>query len=133
MTVFCDTSGLYALLDADTAEHPRAATIWARLRAESADLVTSNYVLVECAALIQRRLGMAALADFQRAIVPLLDIVWIDAATHARVMQALLTARNRLLSLVDCASFAVMRERGIRRAFAFDRHFTEQGFGPVDR
>jgi predicted nucleic acid-binding protein len=32
------------------------------------------------------------------------------------------------LSLVDCASFEVMRLHGIRKAFAFDKHFREQGY-----
>jgi predicted nucleic acid-binding protein len=41
---------------------------------------------------------------------------------------ALLAARRRKLSLVDCASFTVMRQAGARLAFAFDRHFTEEAF-----
>jgi|GEM_PF-2518604 len=32
------------------------------------------------------------------------------------------------LRLVDCSSFQVMRQLGIQRAFAIDRHFREQGF-----
>jgi len=43
-------------------------------------------------------------------------------------MGALLTAAARDLSLVDCVSFAIMRERNLDTAFAFDRHFTQQGF-----
>lgn len=39
-----------------------------------------------------------------------------------------LTANRRQLSLVDCVSFTVMRERGIKTAFVFDDHFEEQGF-----
>jgi predicted nucleic acid-binding protein len=37
-------------------------------------------------------------------------------------------ANRRSLSLVDCVSFVVMRQLAIRDAFAFDRHFEEQGF-----
>lgn len=133
MIVYCDTSGLYALLDADTDEHARAAAIWGRLRAQRHELVCVNYVLIECLALIQRRLGLQAVVDFQRAIVPLLDIEWIDAVAHERIVQAMLTAHSRHLSLVDCASFDVMRRRGIATAFAFDRHFAEQGFDVLDR
>jgi predicted nucleic acid-binding protein len=40
----------------------------------------------------------------------------------------LLAAGRRQLSLVDCASFAVLRAEGQREAFAFDRHFQEEGF-----
>lgn len=31
-------------------------------------------------------------------------------------------------SLVDCISFIVMRERGIKQALTFDRHFDQAGF-----
>ena len=31
-------------------------------------------------------------------------------------------------SIVDCAIFIMMEERGIREALAFDRHFEQAGF-----
>jgi len=42
-----------------------------------------------------------------------------------------LAANRRQLSLVDCVSFAAMRESGIEHYFAFDEHFDEQGFTMV--
>jgi len=39
-----------------------------------------------------------------------------------------LAARRRGLSLVDCASFEVMRRTGLRAAFAFDPHFEKFGY-----
>lgn len=41
---------------------------------------------------------------------------------------AVLTAGRKRLSLVDCVSFTVMRELGVRRALTLDGHFAEQGF-----
>jgi len=35
---------------------------------------------------------------------------------------------DKRYSLTDCVSFVVMRERGIAEAFAFDRHFEQEGF-----
>ena len=60
--------------------------------------------------------------------VPALEIVWITESLYQRAMAALLAAAKRGVSLTDWTSFEVMRERGIERAFAFDRHFAEQGF-----
>lgn len=57
-----------------------------------------------------------------------MKIVWVDEATHSLAMTALLAAQRRKLSLVDCASFAVMRMKGSQVAFAFDQHFAEERF-----
>jgi predicted nucleic acid-binding protein len=46
---------------------------------------------------------------------------------------AVLLAARLQLSLVDCASFEVMRRAGLREAFAFDAHFAASGFGLVPR
>jgi len=94
-------------------------------------LVTTNYILVETLALVGRRLGMAAVRDFQTDFASVLDIVWVDRLLHERACAALLAAGSRDLSLVDCVSFEAMRQLGIRTAFAFDEHFARQGFACV--
>lgn len=40
MTVFVDTSALYAVLDRDDANHERARQTWTQLLQESANLLT---------------------------------------------------------------------------------------------
>ena len=40
----------------------------------------------------------------------------------------LLAEGRRKLSLVDCVSFELMRDKGRHTGFAFDAHFNEQGF-----
>ena len=61
-------------------------------------------------------------------MLPWVNVVWVDEVLHQTAMAGLLVARRRDLSLVDCASFAVMRRLGLRRAFTLDGHFAEQGF-----
>jgi predicted nucleic acid-binding protein len=128
MTVFADSSALYAVVDRTDADHHQAAVTWHRLVAEGVVLMTSNYVLVETSALLQRRLGVEALRDFQEQVAPLLRVVWVGEAVHASAVGAVLAASRRKLSLVDCVSFEVMRESGVRAVFCFDEHFREQGF-----
>jgi len=41
----------------------------------SPTLVTTDYVLVETAALLQHRLGMAAVRSFHKNVVPVLEVV----------------------------------------------------------
>ena len=128
MSVFVDTSALYAVLDADDANHAAAAAEWHRLLGSSVVLVTSNYVLLETTALLQHRLGLEAVRIFHHDVCPVLGIEWIDENTHRAGMSSVLTTSQRKLSLVDCISFALMGELGIRQVFAFNRHFSEQGF-----
>jgi predicted nucleic acid-binding protein len=128
LNLFVDTSGLLAVLDADDMRHSEAEAAWRQILTSDDNLVSTNYVLVETLALVQRRLGMEAVRAVEGDIVPVLEIEWLDAEIHNRAMQTLLTASRRRLSLVDCTSFEVMRRRGIVRAFALDPHFAEHGF-----
>lgn len=131
MSTFVDTSALLAVLDADDARHARATRTWARLLSGGARLVTTSYVLVETFALAQARLGLEAVQTLHADIVPVLQVIWIDEVLHRTAMTALLTARKRDLSLVDCVSFEAMRQAGAAEVFAFDRHFVQQGFSIV--
>jgi len=128
MSVYVDTSAFLAVLDADDANHEPAKQTWTGLLRARETLVTSNYVLVETFALVQHRLGMEAVRTLQEDVVPVLHVEWVGEELHQQAVGALLAANRRNLSLVDCASFAVMRRLGLRRAFAFDGHFSEQGF-----
>ena len=128
MRIFIDTSAIYALLDRDDIEYKKAKKIWIDLLHSENILITSNYVLVESFALIQNRLGLEAARGFQEDIIPLINIEWISPDTHKSGVSALLAASKRRLSLVDCISFEVMHNLGIKTIFAFDPHFAEQGF-----
>ena len=128
MTAFVDTSAFYAVLDRSDTNHIRAHVTWRRLIEEDFVLVTSNYVLLETAALLQGRLGIDAVRSFHADIVPLLQIEWVDEASHRAAAEVTLTAGRLKLSLVDCVSFQVMRQRAVDVAFCFDEHFREQGF-----
>ncbi|MHC1727401.1 MAG: type II toxin-antitoxin system VapC family toxin [Syntrophobacteraceae bacterium] len=128
MTVFADTSSLFSMLVQDDYMHVRARLNYEHFRQSNTQLVTSSYVLLETMALLQRRVGLEAALDFDRNIVPLLDVIWVDEVWHDRAMQRLRTERNRRLSLTDCLSFEIMEELEIPTAFTFDGHFRERGF-----
>ncbi|MGH7571770.1 MAG: type II toxin-antitoxin system VapC family toxin [Gemmatimonadota bacterium] len=123
-----DTSAVYAVLDRDDDMHPRAAEAWRELLEDSESLLTSNYVVLESFALVQRRLGMEALRVLAGDLLPIMSVEWVGQEDHRTAAQAVLAADRRNLSLVDCASFQLMRRIGVQAAFAFDRHFEEQGF-----
>jgi predicted nucleic acid-binding protein len=128
MTVFVDTSALYAVLDADDEEHASAKDTWVALLENRDGLQTDNYVLVETLALLQSRLGMPAVHKFTTDILPVLNIFWVDEGVHRSAHHALLVSARRRLSLVDCVGFEVMRRLHLDTVFCFDLHFAEQGF-----
>jgi uncharacterized protein len=126
--IFVDTSAFYALLDADDQNYAQASEIWRDMIEAEEDLVTTNYVLVETFALIQNRLGLEAVRQFQDDVVPVLTVEFVTQEIHRLGIAAVLAASRKNLSLVDCISFEVMRDMGIKSAFAFDDHFPQYGF-----
>lgn len=131
MTTFIDTSALFALLDKDDANHEKARTTWVEVLAEEKPLIATNYVLVESFALIQHHLGLAAVRTLQEDILPVVRVEWVTDSIHRAGVSALLVASSRNLSLVDCVSFEIMRRTGIKAVFAFDPHFSRQGFNCI--
>ena len=130
MTVFVDTSALFALLDAEDAGNAAAFPAWSSGIDDCAGFVTTNYVLVETISLVQRRLGIDAVRILIDEMLPMIDTLWVTDADHTAALNALLAAGRRQLSLVDCVSFTVMRRMGIRDYLGLDPHFEEQGFTP---
>lgn len=131
MTTFVDTSAIYAVFDRDDENHARAVRSWNELLDGDRTLMTNNYVLVETSALLQHRLGLAALRAFHQDVVPLLTVDWIGQQRHQAGVEAVLAAARKKLSVVDCISFQTMREYGVRQAFCFDQHFRQQGFETI--
>lgn len=129
--VFADTSALFALLVATDANHRRAALAFQGLERRGAALVTTSYVLVEMYALLARRVGIDGVRRFRAGLSPLLDVVWVDDVLHDAALDLSLERNRSRISLVDAASFLVMRANGIAEAFAFDGHFLTAGFALV--
>lgn len=132
MTVFIDTSAFLALLDASEQNHVHAQRIWIQLVEQDRQMFCTNYVVSETVALVQNRLGMNQLRAFHENVFPFLNVIWVDETLHDTGMTAVLTANRRQLSFVDCVSFAVMHQSVLDTVFAFDSHFTEQGFNILD-
>jgi predicted nucleic acid-binding protein len=128
MSVFADTSGIYAVFDQLDANHSRAMDAWKDWLQRRERLFTNNYVLLETASLLQKRIGVAAVRGLHEDVVPLLRVEWVSEEQHHAGVAAVLAASRRQLSLVDCVSFQTMRQHGLRIAFCFDSHFREQGF-----
>jgi uncharacterized protein len=126
VSVFVDTSAVFALLDAGDSNHERALRATESLLGE--ELVTHSYVVVELVSLVRRRLGADAAARLIDDILPALEIADVDASLRSRALAAFRAAAGSDVSLVDRTSFEFMRQRGIRRVWAVDSDFATEGF-----
>jgi predicted nucleic acid-binding protein len=128
MNVFLDTSALFATLVQNDYMHVRARETMECLLEQNATLLTTNYVLLEAIALLQARVGLESARRFHHEFVSILNIHWIDEKLHEKAFRRLELRGRREISLVDCTSFVYMEDTGIPHAFAYDKHFSEEGF-----
>ena len=133
MVIFVDTSAFYALLDEDDDCHQRAAETFIALREAGAQLVTSNYVVAESCALIQKRLGMKIAGMYRSGLLAVVSVRWVTQAVHEDGFNCFLACGRNGPSFTDSVSFSLMRDQRIDTAFAFDKHFADQGFKCLTR
>lgn len=126
--IYVDTSAFYALLDRSDRHHKGASSLWPTLLDSNVTLITSNYVVSETVALLQKRIGFEAANLWHRDILGVLEVWWVDAETHQRAYELWLNLGRRRLSLVDCVSFVTMHYHQIEKAFCFKPHFIDHGF-----
>jgi hypothetical protein len=93
-------------------------------------VITTSFVLDETATHIRMEWDAETAAKFVRAILESesVTIVWIDAAKFRESLDLFQRSADKHWSFTDCASFVVMRDLGIERAFSFDHNFEEAGF-----
>lgn len=105
MIVFVDTSGLFAFLVQDDEMHERAKAVFSHLAHRKTRLLTSSYVLLETISLLQRRVGLDSVKDFNETVFPLLEVIWVGETWHNRALERLMAESKRQLSITDCLSF----------------------------
>ena len=127
MSVFADTSGLYALLVGSEDRHVDMVRAFRDVVARERPLRTTSYVVVETVALLQHRIGLESVRDFDEHVYPLLAVEWVSEALHRRGVRRLSRENRRRLSLVDCVSLEFMHQQGIHDVLGLDRHFEEAG------
>lgn len=130
--VFVDTSGWASLVDKNQPQHEAATRHYHSLRQQGKKAVTTNYVITELVALLHSplrlpRTRIIAIVDGIRTS-PYVELLHVDASLDEGSWQLLKTRPDKDWSLVDCASFVVMQQRGIGEALTTDHHFGQAGF-----
>ena len=129
--VFVDTSAWLPVFVRRDPLHAWADRTLTELVSNGAQLVTSNLVIAELHVLILRRIGIAEALKWLESVRAdqSYDVRFADRNLHgAAIDRWLRPFRDQGFSLADAVSFEIMRQEGIRTAFALDRHFAAAGF-----
>lgn len=133
LEIFVDAGAWIALNDRRDAYHQDALDTYRGLLEQSRMLVTTNLVISEGYVVIRQAGGHRPAMRFLEALRQSNRVVKVysGAAHEERAEQILGQYSDQDFSFADAVSFAVMQERGLVDAFAFDRHFLTAGFALV--
>lgn len=129
--LFLDTSAWLPVLATREHRHAELAETYKRLLDEGRRFVTSNVVVAELHALFVRQRGAEAGVQLLDHVHrdPAHRVFFVDRELEATAIDRWLRPyRDEVFSLCDAVSFELMRQEGIRTAFALDRHFAVAGF-----
>ncbi len=127
---FVDTGYLIALFSPNDAHHSQALALQAQVQRERRRLLTTEAVIFEVGAAFSR----AAYRSVGQAIMHTMlsdssiEAVPITPALRDKALALFAQHQDKDWSLCDCASFELMRERGLTQALAADHHFDQAGF-----
>jgi len=134
--IFIDTNylvGLYHRRD----QHDPAALRAAQLAADAPRLVTTDFVLIEFCRIFAANDPLCR-RDAAKAVRKLrstgnIDVVPCSRSLFDKAFALYESHQDKTWDVVDCASFTVMEERGIRDALTYDIHFVQRGYNALMR
>ena len=128
--VLLDTNGWFALLNADDSILAEAKLVWPEINRDRRPVVLTDWIIAETGnglARYKRAIGFAeAVARIHSSRQ--FEVVYVGPELLRLALDIYSTRLDKSWGLVDCASFALMQERGITDAFTNDRHFLQAGF-----
>lgn len=130
-SVFLDTSGWLALINASESSHEQARKLWLELMHENRRVVLSDWIIAETGnglARLQTRKSQFVQIVEEMLGAPSVEVVVVNNPFLLSALADFARYSDKSWGLVDCASFLVMRHRGITEAFTSDRHFEQAGF-----
>jgi uncharacterized protein len=130
--LFVDTSGWADSVLRNTPDHTVMEAFYKQTVASHRTLISMNYVVAELVALLitrsrASRPQILALVNSLKRL-PNLRIIHIDPAVDDEAWALLERQPDKDWSLVDSASFVVMRHLAVAQAFTTDQHFVQAGF-----
>ena len=128
--IFVDTGAFLARFVARDQHHCSATERWRWIAENRFECATSSFVLDETITLLLRRTGPDFALRQARGLYAnrSLTVLRPDEADELGALEWLRRFADQQVSFTDCVSFALMKRHRLKRAFAFDRHFSLAGF-----
>lgn len=128
--IFVDTGAFIARYVKRDQYHSRATAAWKQLAKKPVPLLTSSFVLDETITLLARRTSYDFAAARARSLLSsaVLTVLRPDAKDELTALDQFESFADQQVSYTDAISFVLMKRRGLKRVFGFDRHFALAGF-----
>jgi len=128
--VFVDTSGWVALFVENDRNHRKAVSIYGSLQKVRASLYTSDYVFDETVTTILARGNHAqsVLAGEALLFSEIVKMIFVHPANLRNAWELYKNYKDKKFSFTDVASFSMMKDQDIHKAFSFDQDFAQAGF-----
>ena len=122
----------YAVALAATSDllHERAVKISEQLENEGARLITTQAILLEIGnALSKNRYRKAAIEILSSLESdPSVEIIPLSTERYSKAFNLYKSRPDKEWGLIDCFSFVVMEELGLKEALTSDEHFQQAGY-----
>ena len=132
--ILVDTSGWVALFVVNDQNHKKAVSIFEDIKSSKALIYTSDYIIDEAITTILARGNhkqsvLAGEAFFTSKII---KIIHVSADYFQSTWELYQKYKDKMFSFTDVTSFVIMKNLGIRKAFAFDREFIQAGIELIE-
>jgi predicted nucleic acid-binding protein len=125
--ILIDTAYILALSNRRDQYHEQASKLVSKYK--NYRMVVTDAVLLEVGNTLARGHRQAAAAAIEQLISSDdVEVVHLTPDLFQRAFAMYKAFQDKTWSLVDCISFVVMRDAGIKDALTSDRHFEQAGF-----
>jgi predicted nucleic acid-binding protein len=131
LSLFVDTSSWVAVNNPRDGLHKTARKFYKeKAFGKFHGLVTTNLVMAEAHSYLLKTCGRVPALKFLALVNSgtRINIIYSTPDLEEAALKLLFKYQDQDFSFCDAVSFAVMKEMGVRAAFAFDSHFETAGF-----
>ncbi|MBI5056461.1 MAG: PIN domain-containing protein [Nitrospirae bacterium] len=130
MKIFIDTGAFIALTDADDEYHSTAKYFFKEeIKTTGSKFLTTNFVVCETINYLRAKVSHNTAVSFRENLYRsnVIEVVHVNPAIEDEAFRIFKHYNDKDFSFTDCVSFAAMKAKKLKEAFAFDRHFEQYG------